>query len=94
MRRTRKASCRRNRAEGAVLRDDLTETVLQGYGRQPPDMLNSLHADRLAGRPMEIDARNGAIVRFGRKHGIPTPCNQLAVNLLQAIAKPAPGPAR
>jgi 2-dehydropantoate 2-reductase len=82
------------RAEGAVLRDDLTETVLQGYGRQPPDMLNSLHADRLAGRPMEIDARNGAIVRFGRKHGIPTPCNQLAVNLLQAIAKPAPGPAR
>ncbi len=34
---------------------------------------------------MEIDARNGAIVRFGRKHGVPTPLNQMAVALLSAI---------
>jgi 2-dehydropantoate 2-reductase len=74
------------RAEGAVLPDSLAEAVLQGYRNQPLDMLNSLHADRLAGRPMETDARNGAIVRFGRKHGIPTPCNELAVALLQEMA--------
>lgn len=49
-----------------------------------PDALNSLIADRMAGRQMEIDARNGAVVRFGKKHGIPTPMNEMAVALLIA----------
>jgi 2-dehydropantoate 2-reductase len=47
--------------------------------------MNSLHADRAAGRPTEIDARNGAIVRIGARHGIPTPCNQMSVALLVAM---------
>ena len=72
------------RAEGAVLEDGLPETVLEACRLAPPDSVNSLHADRAAGRPMEIDARNGAIVRFGRKHGIPTPCNEMAAILLAA----------
>jgi len=76
------------RAEGAVLGDDLPDTVVAKYRLQPPDSLNSLHADRLAGRPTEIDARNGVIVRLGRKHGIPTPCNQMAIALLQALSEP------
>jgi 2-dehydropantoate 2-reductase len=33
---------------------------------------------------MEYDARNGVIVRLGRKHGIDTPMNQLMVTLLEA----------
>ncbi len=79
------------RAEGAVLGDDLPEAVLEKYRRQPPDSLNSIHADRLFGRRMETDARNGAIVRIGRRHGIATPCNQMAVALLEALERtPAP----
>ncbi|ATC62566.1 2-dehydropantoate 2-reductase [Nibricoccus aquaticus] len=74
------------RAEGAVLPDDLAEAVLQNYRNAPPDSVNSLHGDRIAGRPTELDARNGAVVRFGRKHGIPTPCNQMAVALLAAMS--------
>ena len=70
------------RAEGAVLEDSLPETILAASRQAPPDAVNSLHADRAAGRPMEIDARNGAVVRFGRKHGIPTPLNEMAVTLL------------
>lgn len=77
------------RAEGAGLEDELVEAVLRNYRSAPPDAVNSLHADRAAGRPMEIDARNGVIVRLGRKHGIPTPCNRMAVALLTALAKPA-----
>ncbi len=73
------------RAEGAVLEDELAESVLASCRQAPPDSVNSLHADRAAGRPMEIDARNGAIVRFGRKHGIPTPCNETAAILLAAM---------
>jgi 2-dehydropantoate 2-reductase len=75
------------RAEGARLEDEVAETVLQAYRSAPPDSVNSLHADRLAGRPMEIDARNGVIVRLGQKHGIPTPCNRMAVALLEAMIK-------
>jgi 2-dehydropantoate 2-reductase len=72
------------RAEGAVLEEGIVEAVVAGARSAPPDSLNSLIADRMAGRPMEIDARNGAIVRFGRKHGIPTPLNEMAVALLVA----------
>ena len=72
------------RAEGAVLDDELVERVVDGARRAPADSINSLLADRLAGRAMEIDARNGAVMRFGRKHGIPTPLNQMAVALLVA----------
>jgi len=72
------------RAEGAKLDDEIVEAVVEGARKAPPDSINSLLADRMAGRPMEIDARNGAIVRFGRKHGIPTPFNEMAVALLTA----------
>lgn len=75
------------RAEGATLDDNVAEGVLRAYRAAPADGINSLHADRLAGRPMEIDARNGVIVRIGKKHGIPTPCNQMAVALLEAMVQ-------
>lgn len=77
------------RAEGAQLDDAIVEAVIEATRRAPPDGVNSLHADRAAGRPMEIDARNGAIVRFGRKHGIATPYNDALVALLLATEQPA-----
>jgi 2-dehydropantoate 2-reductase len=73
------------RAQGAKLADDLAASVVRGYQASPPESINSLHADRMAGRPMEIDARHGIIVRLGEQHGIPTPLNRLAVTLLSAI---------
>ncbi len=72
------------RAEGAVLADDTPERVLRQQRESAPDGINSLYGDRLAGRPTEIDARNGVIVRLGVKHGIPTPFNQMAVALVAA----------
>jgi len=72
------------RAEGAQLSDSLGEEILVYYRECPPDAVNSLLADRLAGRRMETDARNGAVVRKGDRHGIPTPLNRMAVALLDA----------
>lgn len=71
------------RAEGAELSADIADEVIDIYRGQPPDSVNSLHADRAAGRPMEIDLRNGVVVELGRKHGIPTPYNDMAVLLLK-----------
>lgn len=41
----------------------------------------SMYQDIFAGRLTEVDYINGAIVRLGRKHGIPTPVNEIIVNL-------------
>ena len=72
------------RAEGARLEDSMPDLIVQGARQAPRETTNSMVADRIAGRPMEIDARNGVIVRLGRKHGIPTPMNALMVALLEA----------
>lgn len=73
------------RAEGAQISESIGKEVLEHYVKHPPDSVNSLLADRLAGRRMEWDARNGAIVRKGEKHGIPTPLNRMAIALLEAV---------
>lgn len=75
------------RAEGAALADDLPDAIVESCRAAPGDSVNSLHADVLAGRPTEVDARNGAIVRLGRKHRIATPCNEMAVVLLNAMGR-------
>ncbi|WP_369060396.1 2-dehydropantoate 2-reductase [Caulobacter sp. 73W] len=79
------------RAEGAILPDDLGQSVVDGYRSGPADSVNSLHADRAAGRPMELDARNGVIVRLGAKHGVATPMNAMIVALIEAAAAPGDG---
>jgi 2-dehydropantoate 2-reductase len=73
------------RAVGAKLDADLAQQVLAQYRNYPVDSVNSLLADRLAGRPMETDARVGVIVRRGREHNVPTPRNALLFSLLKAL---------
>jgi 2-dehydropantoate 2-reductase len=77
------------RAEGAHLDEALVDSILDQYRNGPPDAINSLHADRLGGRRLEIDARNGAVVRIGRRHGIATPVNQAVAALLEAASSPS-----
>ncbi len=73
------------RAEGAHLEENVADLVLAAQRTAPADSINSMLADRQAGRPVEIDARNGVIVRLGRKHGIATPANAMAVALMEAM---------
>lgn len=73
------------RAEGARIDTAFPQSVIDGYRASPADSVNSMLADRLAGRQLEIDARNGVIVRLGARHGIATPLNAAMVALLNAI---------
>jgi len=72
------------RAEGALLTGDVADQVVEGYRTSPADSINSIHADRLAGRETEIDARNEVIVRLGARHGIDAPLNRMAAALIRA----------
>ena len=47
---------------------------------------NSLYYDRIAGRALEFEARNGVIVRLARKHGIATPLADAAYALLSGAS--------
>jgi 2-dehydropantoate 2-reductase len=76
------------RAEGAELRDGLADKVVEWTRRAHPQSVNSLHADFAAGRPTEVEARNGVIVRLGARHGIDTPLNRALSSLLRAAATP------
>jgi 2-dehydropantoate 2-reductase len=72
------------RAVGARLDDGLPDEVIARYRAMPPDQTNSLLADRLARRRLEIDARSGVIVREGKARGLLTPLTEMAVTLLEA----------
>jgi 2-dehydropantoate 2-reductase len=73
------------RAVGADLGDHLPDWVVERAETSPPDSVNSILGDRLAGRPTEWDARNGVIARLGGAHGIPTPLNAMAATLLSVM---------
>lgn len=72
------------RAEGAQLAASLPDEIVARMAAQPPGTGSSILADRLAGRPLEWDARNGVIQRLGARHAIPTPVSDVIVPLLAA----------
>lgn len=77
------------RAEGAIIPQSVITGAVENARSMPEGSKSgSIHADRLAGNAMEVDARNGVIVRLGEKHGIPTPMNRVLVTLLAASGSP------
>jgi 2-dehydropantoate 2-reductase len=81
------------RAEGAKLADDEPARTMATLFTFSGELGTSMYFDRLAGRPMEVEALTGAIVATGERHGIATPLNRALLTLLRAIndamAKPA-----
>jgi 2-dehydropantoate 2-reductase len=78
------------RAEGALLGDDLVDGLVESFRVVPEDMGTSILADRVHGRRLEWDLRNGVIIRKARAHGLLTPISDVLVPLL-AAASEGPG---
>jgi 2-dehydropantoate 2-reductase len=74
------------RAAGARLADGVATEIVDSFARQPPESGSSILADRLAGRPLEWDARNGVIRRCGARHGVATPISDVVVPLLASVS--------
>jgi 2-dehydropantoate 2-reductase len=51
-----------------------------------PELGTSMYFDRLAGRPLEVEALTGAIVAAGQRLGVPTPLNGALLTLLRAVS--------
>ncbi|MDO5845583.1 MAG: ketopantoate reductase C-terminal domain-containing protein, partial [Methanocorpusculum sp.] len=74
-----------SKAEGIVLPQKTADEYLEFLRTKkiPPTAAHycSMYQDIAAGRLTEVDYINGAVVRLGKKHGIPTPVNEMIVNL-------------
>jgi 2-dehydropantoate 2-reductase len=77
------------RADGAKLAADEPAQLLATLLTYPPDAGTSMYFDRLAGRPLEIDALTGAVVAAGERHGMPTPLNRMLLTLGRAVSDAA-----
>jgi 2-dehydropantoate 2-reductase len=74
------------RADGAQLAADEPEQSMARLLAIPPDAGSSMYFDRLAGRPLEIEALTGAVVAAGEWHGVPTPFNRMLLTLARAAS--------
>jgi 2-dehydropantoate 2-reductase len=72
------------KAEGVDFGVDVVEKRLGWMRRLHPEFKSSMQRDLERGKPLEIDALAGALVRLGQKHGIPTPVNA-CVNAVLAL---------
>jgi 2-dehydropantoate 2-reductase len=70
-------------AEGVALAADAEDATIRLLRSFPPDMVASMRQDLDAGRRLELDDVTGAIVRSGRRHGIPTPIHATAYACLK-----------
>jgi 2-dehydropantoate 2-reductase len=61
------------RAHGARLGDDRVAATLGVFDAAPPNTMASMQRDIMNGRPSELEAQNGAVVRLGAEAGVPTP---------------------
>ena len=77
-------------AEGVNLTEEDRDDIIEILVNFPPDKKMSMLQDYEAGRPIEIDEYAGEVVRLGKKHGIPTPANEilyLAITARQKISE-------
>jgi len=71
------------RASGVELPADVVAATLAFVDQQPTGGTTSLQRDIAAGRPSELDAWTGSVVRLGRETGIPTPVNDVLYAVLR-----------
>jgi 2-dehydropantoate 2-reductase len=61
------------------------------YDAMPADATASMQRDLMAGKPSELDAWNGAIVRFGKDAGVATPVQTFTYHALLPMERRARG---
>lgn len=73
------------RARGVDLPADVVPSALATLERFEPTTTSSTQRDVAAGKPFELEAFSGTVVRLGRECGIPTPVHELLYGLLRPV---------
>lgn len=78
-------------ARGIRLPTDHVERTLDLIDRMAPEVTASMQRDIMDGRPSELEAQNGAVVRLGQKTGVATPTHAFIYAALLPQEKSARG---
>jgi 2-dehydropantoate 2-reductase len=71
-------------ARGVKLPADSVEKVMAAVDGLPDDATSSMQRDIAAGKPSELEAQNGAVVRMARESGIDVPTHTLIYQTLRS----------
>ena len=69
-------------ARDIALPENAMPTTMNMYDSFPPDITSSMQRDIAEGRPSELDAQIGAVVRFGKEADVATPLHRLIYDSL------------
>jgi len=73
------------RATGISLDADVVDKAMTFCGNLEPTATSSMQRDVASGRRSEYDATNGAVVRAGRRSGVPTPIHEFFWTCLKVV---------
>ena len=76
-------------ADGANIEVDFEAQLIHKLRQYPTDKGSSMLTDRILGKEIEVDAKNGAIVKIAKIYKIAVPINELFYTLLEKLNKPA-----
>jgi 2-dehydropantoate 2-reductase len=79
------------RVQGKDFNAETISKTLAMLDAQPPETTSSMQRDIMAGRPSELEAQTGAVVRFGQRTGIATPVHDSIYAELLPLEKRARG---
>jgi 2-dehydropantoate 2-reductase len=79
------------RAHGKDVKGETISKTLAMLDSQPPETTSSMQRDIMSGRPSELEAQTGAVVRFGQRTGIATPVHNAIYSELLPLEKRARG---
>ena len=79
------------RAHGNDINAETISKTLAMIDAQPPETTSSMQRDIMSGRPSELEAQTGAVVRFGQRTGIATPVHNSIYSELLPLEKRARG---
>jgi len=67
---------RLGRVKGVNLPDDMVDVLMKRLDAFPATMVASMQKDIMEGRPSELEAQTGAVIRMSRALGVPTPTQE------------------
>ncbi len=78
-------------ARGVTMREDIVKKTMAGVDSMPPDGTASMQRDLMEGRPSELEAQVGAVVRLAKDSGIVLPLHSVVYAALLPAEKRARG---